>query len=357
VLHFIDVNFVSCSYLDTTRTKLPTRTTLVSEAAPVVVEPVVAPPAESAEVAKLKEVHRSMFAAPAQPVATVPVAKVNNALFGKMFASRPSREEEEAAAKAASEKVAAAIQAAAEAARAKAIATSSTTGVIRTRPVQPVRRVVTRSAAVTAALKASAGMSGGPTVANIALREAADLVPTVPDGEFEQVRHATESMYSQAMPHGPMEEAFEALRLKRQSEENQRLRAEQEAREAADRAALWVAQEAARIEAERLEQLRLEEERIELARQEAERLQAERLEAERVEAERLLAEQIAREQAEAEERARLEAEEAAKAMVPSEEELQAITLQLILRRDELLDVRSILVAESDRFEATRTVRH
>jgi hypothetical protein len=75
--------------------------------------------------------------------------------------------------------------------------------------------------------------------------------------------------------------------------------------------------EAERLEAERLEAERLEAERLEAERLEAERLEAERLEAERLEAERLEAERLAAEQAEAErvaaekaEAERLEAEQA-----------------------------------------------
>ena len=75
--------------------------------------------------------------------------------------------------------------------------------------------------------------------------------------------------------------------------------------------------EAERLEAERLEAERLEAERLEAERLEAERLEAERLEAERLEAERLEAERLAAEQAEAErvaaekaEEERLEAEQA-----------------------------------------------
>ena len=65
--------------------------------------------------------------------------------------------------------------------------------------------------------------------------------------------------------------------------------------------------EAERLEAERLEAERIEAERIEAERLEAERIEAERLEAERLEAERIEAERLAAEQAEAE---RVAAEEA-----------------------------------------------
>jgi len=74
--------------------------------------------------------------------------------------------------------------------------------------------------------------------------------------------------------------------------------------------------EAERLEAERLEAERIEAERIEAERLEAERIEAERLEAERLEAERIEAERLAAEQAEAE---RLAAEQAEAERVAAEE--------------------------------------
>jgi hypothetical protein len=73
--------------------------------------------------------------------------------------------------------------------------------------------------------------------------------------------------------------------------------------------------EAERVEAERLEAERIEAERLEAERLEAERIEAERLEAERLEAERIEAERLASEQAEAE---RLAAEQAEAERVEAE---------------------------------------